>query len=351
MIDSFAHYRDSNGQLSQNKWFSSSSGSVNQQDSLRTGARAYQLNWGDHDLYRIGLGPFTRVYVGFAGYHESNITSHCFYIGNNGDWNNNLYVSSSTGQIGVRRGSTVLATSDTGVWNQDTWKYIEIKWRTHATLGEVEVRVNGTVVIDETNINTLGSGTADQIDRIYFNQSSNNYLWYFTDFYLDDSQFHGPCRVDCLRPDDNGHYTDFTPSTGQNYETVDDLYAASGSDYNSITQVGKDTYTFDNLSGVTGPIKGVQVTNCIEKVGGSAVKAKAITRISSTDYQNSEEHDLANDYKYEHSAVWEVNPATASPWSESEVNGAEFGVEITAMSTTTTTTSTTTTTTTTTTTI
>ena len=49
------------------------------------------------------------------------------------------------------------------------------------------------------------------------------------------------------------------------------------------------------------------------------------------------EHFLSEDYTF-NSDIFEDNPDTSNPWKSSEIGSAEFGVEITSLSTTTTTT-------------
>jgi hypothetical protein len=61
----------------------------------------------------------------------------------------------TTGALTVTRStSTALVTSAAGIMVSNTWYYVEIQTKAHATAGTAIVRVNGTEVINATGLNT-----------------------------------------------------------------------------------------------------------------------------------------------------------------------------------------------------
>jgi len=229
---------------------------------------------------------------------------------------------------------TTIGTSSAGVWPDNAWFYLELKLVVSATVGEVVIRVNGVEVLNLTNQDTKYS--TDYIGILQLRCMSHDGDTKWDDFYIDDAQFHGDVAVATYTPDGDGNYTDFNPSAGSNYENVDDASPDDDSTYNEGSAKGdKDSYGITTSLPTVCVIKGVQVSNCLRKTGTLAVKTKEIARVNSTDYLG-DELSLSTDYLYS-KKIWENNPDTSNPWIPSEIDAAEFGVEVTAMSTTTTT--------------
>jgi hypothetical protein len=79
----------------------------------------------------------------------------------------------------------------------------------------------------------------------------------------------------------------------------------------------------------------VQLSNYAKKTGTKPTGIKNLARVGGSDYLGDEEF-LATDYNYK-TKLWELNPDTSNPWTKEAIDNAEFGVEVTTLSTTTTT--------------
>ena len=94
----------------------------------------------------------------------------------------------STGALRVQRGDfvTTLGTSAAGVITANTWHYIEVQATLHDTTGAVQVKVNGTSVLNVTNVDTKNAGTKTVLDTIKVMGTGNggSTLNQFDDLYL-----------------------------------------------------------------------------------------------------------------------------------------------------------------------
>lgn len=231
-----------------------------------------------------------------------------------------------TGTVGGSQiGVTVLST---GVWYYVEWEII-----THDTLGEIHCRLNGiTEEISVTGIDTRASGSGILSSITFLGASGRTvtiddvYIRYATAGETAKTSWYGDIRVDSLFPTGAGNSTQFTPSTGSNWQNVDDADIDSDSTYNqSSTLNHKDTYVTGNLSS-TGTIYGVQSQIYARKTDAGARSVGRVYRISSTDYVSTGK-PLTIDYIYLDDLT-EVSPATASAWTVSEINALEIGAQI-----------------------
>ena len=269
----------------------------------------------------VGYGEGTYAHYWISTYDENSGTNLKLSVMT--DYSINLYDN----------GNSLLSSTSAGVFPDLQWFYFEMKLVVHATAGEVVMKINEEVVMNETGIDTQYTA-GDYTRLLYFTSINYERNIYYDDMYVDDSQFHGDCRVRTFMPTSNG-YTNFTPSTGSNYENVDETTPDEDTTYNEASDDGdKDSYGI--TSSINGPIIGVQLNNYARKTGDLIVKTKDLVKSGGTDYLSTEEKNQSTSYDYTVS-MWENDPDTSSPWTQAGLDAAEFGIEITAMSTTTTT--------------
>lgn len=248
----------------------------------------------------------------------------------------------AAGNIIIYRGSfsTLLATGTTTLV-ADQYYYIEYQFTISDTTGVVKVWINGVAETltfvtgtettqDTRNAgngyvnfigigNTSGSSTASyEIDDLYLNDDTGG---------VDDSTW-GDVRVIAVLPDSAGNYAQFTPSTGSNYQNVDDATADDDTTYNSSATVNHiDSFGTASL-GVTGTVKGVSAQVYAKKTDSGTCSLAPFWRISGTDYAGTG-IPLGTVYGFV-TQLYRVSPATSSAWSTAEINGAEMGYKRTA---------------------
>jgi hypothetical protein len=230
----------------------------------------------------------------------------------------------------VMGASTVLGTGST-VLQVSTWYYVELKVTINDSTGSFELRINGQTETSGSGVDTRNGGTG-VIDNIYFTtaQFSSQYM---DDFYVCDgsgsvnNSFLGDIKIETLYPSGAGTTTQFTPSTGSNYQNVDETTPNDDTDYNYTSTTGnKDTYAYADLATTAGIVYGVQQLIYARKDDAGTRTIAPVARSGGTDYDGSTV-SLLDTYTYFRS-VRDVNPNTSSGWTISEVNGAEFGVKL-----------------------
>lgn len=240
------------------------------------------------------------------------------------------------GSLEVRRGlagGTVLSTSLPGVAQLQAWFYLEVKAVFGNTTGAFEVRVNGNTVITATNVDTQDSANAYATMLKLYVGSTDSGGNVFDDFYLLDTSgttnndFLGDVRVDAYYPTSEGTVQAWTPTpTGTHYTTVDET-APNLTDYVSSATVGnKELFGVTDLVNTPLSIFGVQANSAAWKTDAGLRAIKNLVRIAGTDYPSSA-INVAETQRYACN-IWEKNPATSAAWTDTAVNGAEFGVEV-----------------------
>lgn len=237
----------------------------------------------------------------------------------------------AAGKIALYRGvvGTVIATGTT-VLSSSNWYYIELKI-TFNNSGTYELRIDGRTEIsgsaDTTNTaNSTSSGfrlNAAAVQTVSFD-----------DLYLIDTtgsvnnDFLGDRRIVTLQPSGAGTTTQFTPSTGSNFQNVDETAANDDTDYNGSSTVNqKDSYALADLPAGVTTINAVQNKCLVRKDDAGGRRVKALLLSGATE-DLATEYDLTQSYIYT-SKIYETNPNTAGAWSSSTVNALEAGVKVT----------------------
>jgi hypothetical protein len=132
--------------------------------------------------------------------------------------------------------------------------------------------------------------------------------------------------TETLRPDGVGNYSEFEYTTppNANWENLSDDSDLTEISSNLLTQP-MDSHTYTNPSGALGRITNVtvkgRVTSQVQPAG-----CKFFLRISSTDYMGSTTHVLTGSFA-EYTESWATNPDTSLPWTLTDVQGIECGIQ------------------------
>lgn len=240
------------------------------------------------------------------------------------------------GSLRVYRSTTEIANSGANVLVAGTEYYIEMKVTIADAGGTADVHVNGASWVTFTgDTRNAGNATANSIELGGFYQSGGlpNYI-YISDVYIADgaagnvTDFLGDCRVDAHHFTANGYSSQLTPSTGSNYQNVDEDQSDDGTTYNESATAGHiDTYKTTALGFTPTSIYGLQVNYTIGKDNAGARSFKRTVRKSGTNYQGSA-RNLGMAYMM-YSEVIEDDPATTTNWTKSDLeSNVEWGVEV-----------------------
>jgi len=242
--------------------------------------------------------------------------------------------------ISVCRGlqnGTVLGTS-TATFTSGSYFYIEWKVTIHASAGTVDVRLNGVSILSLTSQNTRNTANTSWnaavlgwLELVTDSCSANNTNTDFDDLYVCDGSgaapwntFLGDVRVDVRNPTAAGATTGWTPSTGSNWQNVDDAAPDDDTTYNSTSTINAvDTFVVQDAPVSGAAIFGVQHCLSLKKMDAGTCTVAPVVRHSSTDYAGSA---ISPSTSYAYGLVInQTNPGTAAQWTESDFNAAEFG--------------------------
>lgn len=342
-LDSFDYY--SSAQLTGSKFPYALSGSAPTITAAgRTGTNCLRMTTGQVGCRRRLTTNYATLIMGVA-FKATSFTFRpaIFNVADLGTTQVTLCADVTTGQLKVYRGNAefgtdLSVTSGLNTLATNTWYYIEMLVTIHNTTGAVQVRVNGADWIAlTTGLNTRASSN-NQINEIGFGRSGSNNSATgvdYDDYYVLDqtgsaptNDFLGDVRVECLFPNGAGNYTQFTPSTGSNYQNVDDTTANDATDYNSSATAGqKDTYAFTNLTTTGGAVYGVALNSRYQKSEGGTRTVRGLSRHGGVDGTGPTFTPGAGSWEYRQDLLL-TNPSTSSAWTPSEVNAAEFGMEV-----------------------
>lgn len=238
----------------------------------------------------------------------------------------------SSGHLVVSRNGTTLGTSTLALASGGVDNYIEFKAFINDTTGTYEAKVNGVSFVSGTGADTKNTANSTA-DRVIFGVNVSMGTNNLDDVYVCDgtgsvnNDFLGDCRVDVKYPDGAGNSTDLTPSTGSNFQCVDETTPNGDTDYvEHATVNNKDTYTFGNLSHNPSAIYGVQVNMYAKKDDAGVKNLCSVARSAGTDYDGST-RTLSTAYQFLREMI-EADPATSAAWTQTNLNAAEFGVKV-----------------------
>jgi hypothetical protein len=240
--------------------------------------------------------------------------------------NDQLFVVvESDRSISVRRGSStgsIIGQTAAGLFVTSAWNYIELLTQM-ADSAALELWFN-----DDQKLNLTGVDTTN---------TSNQYASeirlggsFVDDVYIGDTNADrlGDVRVELRNVNAAGTYTEWTPSTGSNYQNVDESPGHdSDSTYNKSATVGqRDTYNMTSLAATSGLIKVVEPIAVMRKDDATLRQAALLLKAGSTLDVGSTETLGLTYAAYRKRYV--INPDTGVAFTISEVNALEAGVKV-----------------------
>jgi hypothetical protein len=218
--------------------------------------------------------------------------------------------------------------------NEDHWYFIEWEFLIHPSAGEVIVRVNNTVVISASGVNTVGAGCATLLRQIGFHCGQNS-EWRMDDLYVLDSTgpaphntFLGDVKVEYLRPNAPGALQQWSIFGSEiiHWEAVDDNQAPDDdvSYIHSVTPGQTDVQHYQATGLPSGSIFGAQLSLYAKKSdSGPRVIAPVVAGVVGPSINNVS----SDNYQYHHTP-YALNPATGLAWTIDEINTLQAGVTI-----------------------
>lgn len=248
----------------------------------------------------------------------------------------------TSGYISFYRWNDSSATA-TGALNvcDNAWHWIEIDLYLNNVGGFCVVTVDGTTTTINYSGDTIsGSSDPNFLDRVSFLGISSQTMTLDDVVCYDDitgaltgdlrsstNYPLGPCRIPLLKPNGAGSSTDLTPSTGSNYQCVDEASPNFDTDYVSSSTAGHDDlYTLENTSISPTTIYGVVTTTWARYTETGALDIAAKAKSSAATVVGPT-HTVRPAY-FGHQTMFPRDPNTSAAWGTAGIDAAEFGFEL-----------------------
>ena len=229
--------------------------------------------------------------------------------------------------------ATLVVSSVAGLIRLNTYQFLEVSvvFSTSAT-GSVSAQLNGQSIFSITGIVTSASANNSATSVSVVNGGNVVAAVLIDDLYICNgsgtinNSFLGDVAVDCLFPNGQGQFTQWTPSQGtQNWACVIEN-PPIGTEYVSSSTVGNiDLYTIASLPGTPSAVVAVQIVACAEKTDSN-------TRVLGVGFGNgtssvfSAGSSLTSSYVM-YPQPYDQDPITNAAWTVANVNNGQIGIK------------------------
>lgn len=212
----------------------------------------------------------------------------------------------------------------------ELWHHYQVKVTIDSTVGVVEIRMDGIAVpvLNITGANTQTSATP-QVTKITFGGGSTLDDCVIQNTTSPNNDFLGEIQVLRLLPTADGYLNEWEPSTGDEFECVNDPTGHNITDYIYSGVVGKiSSFALTNLVGAP-TIFAVIPEFWAIKDDVSERTMRSFLRSDASNYEHTT-RTLTSVYNYFTENPIELDPAEepAAPWTYTRVNDLEIGVEV-----------------------
>lgn len=288
-------------------------------------AFAAQLNVGGSTPTSFAFGmAFQIASIGNVG------IQHTVKVRNGGTTIIEYGLDPTNGNIAVYNSAgTLLGVTANGLWVAGAWNYLEAEVVCSATVGTVNLYLNGTSVLTATGLNT---GTLGLTNFFITNSAGNAFTsdtLYVDDLYFTDSATKlGECKVETLRPTADAITETWTPNSGvTNFSRVNETLVDGDTSFVATATVGnKDLYSIGSLSSTPASIIGISVVGFEEKTDATTRTLYHSVRSGATDSDGSAFSLNSTYQRYDRYIL--TDPDTSAAWTASGVNNLLIGPKL-----------------------
>jgi hypothetical protein len=297
-------------------------------------------NGGSGSTLGLYIAPSTGTLVCGFGLYTSNLNANFFGLtaataiifGGTPATGIHLGLNAGGNFIIVNNATSATLGISAGTYAINTWYHIQVKYIfSSGAAGTIEVKVDDTVVISLTGINS--SGGAAQINMIYLEYSVGaSGSAYFDDLYLVDgtgainNNYLSTVGVYTLVPNAVGGSTQMTATgAASNYLCVNDIPPDNSTTFVAPTAAAQwDSYAMSNLAGAPTQFNGVFVKMRGQKATtNSAAVQLNVTSGGSTSHSSTQ--SVYTGVWLDGFAVFETQPGGAA-WDLATINAMEAGI-------------------------
>ena len=222
---------------------------------------------------------------------------------------------------------TLLGASSPGAIVGGVYQHVEVAVTISATVGTVQVWVNGVSVLNLAGQNTKNTtNTTVSAFRVYAVGTATHD---FCDIVWKDSRINDR-RVECFFPTGAGSHTQFTPSAGANWQNVHEVPPDDDTTFNSDSNVGDiDSFAHGALSASPLSIDAVIVQVRARNTATGTGSVAPLLRSGTTDSPGAGVA-LNTTYADIPHQVLTTDPNGGGAWNTAGVNASEIGYKKTA---------------------
>lgn len=283
---------------------------------------------------RISAFPLTQTI--FANFHLmlGGYFNQMRFIFMDGASNQLYFQIGASGIPQIHRGDgTLLAAASTGAITVNVFHFFQIRAYIADSGGTCEVRQNGVPIISFTGDtkNTSNAGANGwKMEASIGNQVRFDNLIVYSNTGNAPNNWTPETRIWDDLPNGAGGITEWTPSSGANWQCVDEQPSNSDTDYVSAASSPlTDVYAFPSNATLGSLIYAVGVHCTARKDDAGTNELDGVLRVSSTNYAKGESKPISGSYA-RYRWIWDKNPNTGNDWTPSEANSAQAGVRRTA---------------------
>jgi hypothetical protein len=225
-------------------------------------------------------------------------------------------------RLEVRRGGqggALLAGPGTAVMSNAIWQHVAVWVKVHGSAGRVVVKVNGIVDLDtgaggvntQASANAYGTQVIFGFDNGGFNGCDLRFddPWVATAAGTLAGDGYGDLNFEAKVPNGAGNSTQFTPSTGANWQNVDDIPQNGDTDYNYSNTVGqKDTFTATDLVATTGSVSFIMLETFDRKEDAGSANFRHVLRMGAAESEGADFAPVQDANYAHHRACFDTKP-------------------------------------------
>lgn len=234
------------------------------------------------------------------------------------------------GKLQVSRNGIIIEVSTGRSCRSNTWHLLEFRVVVDDSSGVAQVKLDGELQIDFSG--DTKPSTATTIHQVWLRGIGGSAYHWFDDVALNDTtggvddSWPGDGKIIAITPDAAGDSTQWTPSTGANYQNVDERPPNDDTDYNYTSTDGNvDLFnlTSPTLTGIG--VQRIIVKGTARKEAANGDQMRLCVKTGGTVY-NGSDYGFSTLYSrlQEH---WRLNPNTSLAWTQSDLDGLQAGYE------------------------
>jgi hypothetical protein len=287
-------------------------------------------------LQVVGSGSATKILPEAAEYYASfryqnndfsASTNICTFYTSGSVLMGALRFNTTSRKLEACKGSTLIGTGNIQMVSGRVY-HIQVRYKPgEPPEGIFQVKLDGVLEIDLSGVDTTDAAGNIGIFQV---NSGWNTPTYFDDFVIDNANWPGNSKILGMLISGAGNSTQWDPSTGSNYQCVDEVPAVETDFVSTNVTDEVDTYATTDWATAINSIKSVQLTVRTAFDGApTPKKLRTVLRCSGADYPHANSITVPGAF-VRFDQLWELNPADSAAFEDADLDVLEIGVKAVA---------------------